>query len=92
MSPAQILKKLPVSPLFHSLSLTEAESWLVQTIYSVLHTPLPQIQAPIFTFEMTPEAAEQNFHLLDHYKFDLGLAISKQAYSPVSYSSKSLPW
>ena len=65
-----------------------ANSAMLQIIEQILESKSPCLTKPEFCFEMTLEAAEKNFLVLNRHSFNLGKAIKAQSNSPVGYGSE----
>ena len=63
----------------------------MEAIKAVISTPSATPAKPEFTFEMTDEAAQKNFCILNKYGGDLGRALAAQHKSPLGYGSEFRP-
>jgi len=63
---------------------------LPQLIASIINTPLPKIQKPSFIFDISEEAAINNFNIIAKAK-GLHQAITNQQNSPISLGSEFRP-
>ena len=63
----------------------------MEAIKAVISTPSVTPAKPEFAFEMTEEAAQKNFCILNKYGRDLGRALAAQHKSPLGYGSEFRP-
>ena len=62
--------------------------WLLRAAELIDASPCPTPTKPLFRFEMTREAAEHNWTILESFDLDLSRAIDAQRDSPVGYGSE----
>ena len=81
--------------LLHSLPTTdEHEAWpndLISVVAKVLEHSCECPSPPLFTFEMSREAAERNFCILVRHGMSLEKALNSQQHSPLGYGSEFRP-
>jgi hypothetical protein len=79
------------TPYGNKAPLLLANFWppdLIQQIRNTIATKSPNLDAPLFHFELSLEAAHNNYCLMKHFNHDIGKALEAQQDLPLRYSSE----